>query len=449
MFKILTSIVVRGNKFSPKTFKCQKNLEMNYFVVAASVLSLYGCACQDEIYEEILEVFKEVKTVNESSAFPCRAEISSDLGIPQPLYIRPGTDQFFHPVDRRGIIEMSVNEQMELFCTNAFASPSGTEGNLIRISCAINGRFQFNGIFYNLKEFTCRNWPTSVAHRRLTLSRCYNQGTIVDVGFQVDLRFLKVFTACHNPMTEENYYTEYQLTPASDGQENNVSRPSWRQGDFFFGKNVDILYTRVVQRETIAEILGSSITAARIIEEPNSNIFLARGHMAAMTDFISANEQRSTFFFVNTAPQFQTFNSANWVSVEMSSRRLAADRNIFLDVFTGTFGRATFKDIFGINREIYLDYPNRQIPVPVLYYKVLVNRANRSGVVLLGVNNPHLTLSEIQSNFVICNDVSDRLSFMTWRRDDLERGYSYACEVNDFLRRVPHIPGIIVTSLLV
>jgi DNA/RNA non-specific endonuclease len=409
---------------------------MKLFVVISVIFNL-SWASEDDFFPELL------------TSNSCQVIINTDLGNPQPLFIRPGTNQFFHPSDRRGIIEMSMNEQMELFCTNGFATPGGIEENLIQISCLSGVRFQFNGIFYNLNEFSCRNWPTSVAQRRVTITRCFNQGTIIDVGFQVENRFFRVFSSCHNPVFEENYYTQYQLTPASDGQESNVIRPGWRQSDFFPGKNVDTLHTRVTQRETIATILGSSTAAARIVEEPNSNIFLARGHLAAMTDFISANEQRSTFFFVNTAPQFQTFNSANWVSVEISSRRLAADRNIVLDVYTGTFGRATFKDVFGIHRDIFLDYPSHQIPVPALYYKILVNQADRSGIVLLGVNNPHLTLSEIQKDFVICNDISDRINYVSWRREDLERGYGYACDVNEFLRKVPHIPGVVVKNLLV
>lgn len=171
--------------------------------------------------------------------------------------------------------------------------------------------------------------------------------------------------------------------------------------------------------------------------------------MAAMTDFISANEQRSTFYFVNTAPQFQTFNSLNWVSVEISSRRLAADRNINLDVYTGTWGNGQLRNGQGVNRDIFLAWPAGQIPMPRIYYKILVNRANNSGVVLIGVNNPHLTLAEILAEYVICNDVSNRINYVSWQRTNLHRGYSYACEVNDFLQRVPHVSGLNVRTLLV
>lgn len=85
----------------------------------------------------------------------------------------------------------------------------------------------------------------------------------------------------------------------------------------------------------------------------------------------------------------------------------------------------------------------------MIYYKILVNRANRAGVVLIGVNNPHLSLSEILANYVVCTDVSHRINYVSWQRTNLRRGYGYACEVPDFLRRVPHLPGLVVNSLLV
>lgn len=379
----------------------------------------------------------------------CQVNVNGGLGNPQPLYIRPGTELFFHPTDSRGIIEMSANEQMEVFCTTGFASPAVISSNLIRISCVSGTTFQHNGISYNFNQFTCREFPIPVAIRRMTIARCFNQSTIVDVGFHVENRFLKVHSVCHNPRSEVNYYAEYQLTPASNAQERNVIRPRWSQGDFYPGKNIDNLYTRIQQRNTISTILNSVPRGFKFIEEPESDVFLARGHMAAMTDFIFANEQRATFFFINVAPQFQTFNSLNWVSVEISSRRLASNRGITMDVYTGTFGITTLPDDHSVNHEIFIDFRNRQVPVPMLYYKILVNRADQSGVVLLGVNNYHLTLQEIQRDYIICNDVSDRIDYVSWSRTNLARGYGYACEVNDFLRRVPHVQGLVVRSLLV
>lgn len=418
---------------------------MKSFVLFAIVASA-ACRVLDDIPR--LSVFDDKSEVTEASV-ACSVRLGQDTATPQPLFIRPGTDQFFHPSDRRGILEFAANQEIELFCTSVFSSPAGISENSIRIACVGGTEFRYNSLLYNFNEFTCRNWPQYVPHRRITTTRCFNQGTIVDTGFHVGDRFLRVFTSCHDPRTEENYYTQYQLTPAADGQESNVNRPSWGQGDFFPGKTVDQLHTRVTQHETIATIVGSTALADEYVLPAPSDVFLARGHMAAMTDFITANEQRSTFLFTNTAPQWQTFNALNWLSVEMSSRRLASDRNITLDTYTGTFGIMQLRDSNNVKHQIFLDFPSRQIPVPQLYYKILINNADQSGIVLIGVNNPHLSQEEIDRDYVICKDVSESISYVNWQRTNLRRGYGYACDVNDFLRVVPHIQGLVVRSLLI
>ncbi|KAG5676221.1 hypothetical protein PVAND_006070 [Polypedilum vanderplanki] len=396
------------------------------------------------------ENYLPIDEISDTNLYPtntaaCQVDINSDTGSPQPLYIRPGTQEFFHPSDRRGLIELNVNQQIELFCVQ-FNSPINVSG-LITAECFEGTTFRFNGILYDFRDFSCSNWPVSIAVR--TTQRCYNNAIIVNVGFQVNERFLRVYTSCHNTVLETNHYTHYQLTPRSDSNQRSVTRPSWRQLDFFPGKNVDNLHTRVTQRETIARILESPSCADLLIEQPNSEIFLARGHMAAMTDFILANEQRSTFLFINTSPQWQTFNARNWYAIELSTRRLAADRNITLDTYTGTFGVTHLSCENGARRQIFLDYPALQIPVPMLYYKIIVNQANHSGIVFIGVNNVHLTLADIQRDYIVCNDVSDRITYVNWVKNDIVRGYSYACEVNDFLRSVPHVQGLTVTSLLI
>lgn len=139
------------------------------------------------------------------------------------------------------------------------------------------------------------------------------------------------------------------------------------------------------------------------------------------------------------------------MSVEISSRRLAADRNINLEVWTGTHGITNLWTAARQWRQIFLDWPAARIPTPMLYYKLIVHRPSNSGVVLLGVNNFHLTLNEIMSRgYVICNDVASRINWVSWSRTNLARGYGYACEVQDFLRAVPHVTGLgSITNLLV
>lgn len=177
--------------------------------------------------------------------------------------------------------------------------------------------------------------------------------------------------------------------------------------------------------------------------------FLARGHLAAMTDFISANEQRATFLFINMAPQWQTFNARNWFEIEIATRRLAADRGLTLDVWTGSYDVINLWNEFDVGRHIFMGWSSSQIPIPMLFYKIIIDRSSSSGVVSLGVNNVHFSLSDILRDYVICSDVSHRINYVNWARTDIMRRYPYECEVNDFLRRVPHVQGLIVNNLLV
>ncbi|CRK98271.1 CLUMA_CG011633, isoform A [Clunio marinus] len=376
----------------------------------------------------------------------CSIKVNGDLGEPQPLLIRPGMSEFFFPSGRDGIITMNENEQIELYCSSGFDSPSNA-GNTVMASCTTGNQFLFNGIRYNFIQFSCKSYPVHVA--RESGARCYNNGYIVKHGFDVGNRFLNVYDSCHDKVREENYYSYYQLTPANDGYQAGFPRPNFITGGFFGGKNVDSLYTRYNQRNTIAGILGSYDLALQYIEE-TSDVYMSRGHLAAKADFIFGNQHRATFYFTNVAPQWQKFNALNWVAVEDGSRILAADRNINLDVYTGTFGTATLRDIYGNPQPLYF-YVNgstRQIPVPKLFYRILINKADNSGVVLIGVNNPHLTLEEIKKDYIICTDVSSQINYINWQKDNIERGYSYACTVNDFVKAVPHV-SVSASKLLV
>lgn len=202
---------------------------------------------------------------------------------------------------------------------------------------------------------------------------------------------------------------------------------------------MDTLYSRATQRQTIAGILGSQELADYYIHATN-DYYLARGHLAAKVDFLFGNQQRATFYFLNTAPQWQRFNAQNWEALEDSSKKFASDRGYDLDVWTGTHGVMGLKDASGTPREIwlYVNGATKQIPVPKIYYRVMVHKSDRRGIVLIGVNNPYLTLDEIKKDYTFCTDVSSQVNYITWQKDDVSKGYSYACEVQDFLKSVPH-----------
>ena len=51
--------------------------------------------------------------------------------------------------------------------------------------------------------------------------------------------------------------------------------------------------------------------------------FLAKGHLAPSDAFIYKLEKAGTYYFINVAPQFQSFNGGNWMAVELATRKVA------------------------------------------------------------------------------------------------------------------------------
>lgn len=180
---------------------------------------------------------------------------------------------------------------------------------------------------YFQSDFSCKRHPRHSTRRRF--SRCYNNATLVDIIFPIDdKRFLKVLTVCHNPKTEQTYYSQYQLTPANAAaHQRAIKRPSFIQADFFPEKDINLFYSRRHQREIISEfIIGSSDSADDsmflsrgkiycivnstkliLINPPTRFMDYHLGHLAAKGDFIYGNEQRATFYYINVMPQVRRY----------------------------------------------------------------------------------------------------------------------------------------------
>ena len=148
-------------------------------------------------------IFEDFDSTNVTEAnIACTIDIHTQTGSPQPVYIRPGTSQFFHPSNRNGQIQMTANQAMEMWCSGTWASPSGAP-NLITATCVSGQTFQYNEYSLNFQDFRCTQFPVWTARR--TSTGCYNGGILVDFGFQVSTRWLHVYTVCHDLVLETNW----------------------------------------------------------------------------------------------------------------------------------------------------------------------------------------------------------------------------------------------------
>lgn len=363
----------------------------------------------------------------------------------------PGTNRFLIPATRNGIVSMSVNQNVELFCSGSFVAPFPNT-RLLTARCAGNNRFIVNERNFAFSELACTAQLTRTARINPSQQTCRNNATQMELGYSVAAnRFLSIMDVCHDQFLERTLYSHYIQTPANSGFQRGAPRPSFITGPFF-GRNVDRLYTGAVQRVTIGGILGASRVTA--LWDDSRSFFLARGHLAANADFIFATHQRATFFFVNASPQWQSFNAGNWERIEAGVRAFVANRNMNTEIYTGTFQTATKADVNGIQRELFLDFAadgRGLIPVPRYFYKVVIGELHRRGVVFIGVNDPHLTQADVNSGrFNICRDVSSQINYINWNIGNLAMGYSYACDVNEFVNVVGHLPlSVRTTGLLV
>lgn len=367
---------------------------------------------------------------------------------PQPLLLKPGTTELVYPNNTNNIIYLERGQSLELSCRNAFTYPNFNK--TILATCESNKTFSVAEGLYEFNTINCTQDAFYEARR--TTRKCFNNATVVEVGFEIDeTKFLSVINICFDEIAYRPLYSQYNFVPANSKSQLSIARPSFVQGSFFEGRDINNLYTGVTQRNTIAGILNSTDLAAEYIKDSgSSDYFLARGHLAAKADFIYGPAQKATFFFINIAPQWQTFNGGNWEKLETRCRNLVAEWNVDFVVYTGTYGVTTLKDANGVEHEIYLDEENGvgRVPVPKVYYRILHHEESKSGIVIIGVNNPYVTVEEINRDYVICPDLSDQVSFLDMNLRDLKGGYMYACDYNEFIKVVDHLPEMNIVNVM-
>lgn len=262
---------------------------------------------------------------------------------------------------------------------------------------------------------------------------------------------MPILQVCHDNKIASTKWVHHVLRPNNAYHQRNVERIFFIQGNFYHGLRPDALYSKYVQHKTFAQILGSNELASQILMN-DTELYLARGHLAAKADYVFAAQQLATFYYINAAPQWQSFNNGNWLKIEIGVKKIIEKHNIDTDVYTGTHGVFTYPDVNGKMQEIYLAYDNRtgwtnRIPVPRFYYKILIAESINAGIVFIGVNNPYITN---EKEYILCPDIGDMVNYIDWNRKNVTAGYSYACTVPEFIKVVKDLPPLPkVTKLLV
>lgn len=227
-----------------------------------------------------------------------------------------------------------------------------------------------------------------------------------------------------------------------------IARPlNWISGNFHGVHNMDLIYKIATQVKTVAKLLGSKNLADKYVNSAGGK-FLSRGHLTAKADFVYGSAQSSTFWYLNAAPQWQTFNGGNWNSLEDNVRVFASTNSLNLIVYTGTHGQMSLLDENNNRVPIYLrvDKNENGMPVPKFFWKIIYDSERMLGTAFVGVNDPYA--EKITSDMLICKDVSDSIRWLTWKSNSIDKGISYACSINELMKTIPTIPKLEVKGLL-
>lgn len=214
-------------------------------------------------------------------------------------------------------------------------------------------------------------------------------------------------------------FTIHQVEP------NTESLSQTFRHDNVFPVNTSELYAN--QRQAICDQLLYNEECEDKI--PNE-ISFQRGHLAACADFKTLHGKYATYTFANSAPQFFKRNNGNWKSIEMQVRNLATSLNRILDVKTGTLGNLNIQNREYQDSEIFLS-PYLIIPVPAMFYKVIIDTNKARAVVFIITNNP--LIEEINCSN-ICEDKFVKLNWYTSRKST---NHVCACTVREFLNYRP------------
>jgi len=346
----------------------------------------------------------------------------------QPLLFTPTRDWLY--AEPNGNIH--IDEGLLLYCPGTHINCSNTAEPYIALSCTGNHQLYDNdGRPVDLNHCGCKKNPKD--RERDVDSSCGPDGAgqLAEIGFEIDTSFKPVLTVCHDKKTESTFYSRHQIRGATLVNKEVVEdNPAFKKGKLFFkGLSARQAYTKVNQKRVFGQFLGPE-EVKRIFAKN----YMARGHLSPEADFIFKDWQESTYYYGNTAPQWQSINNGNWKRLEFAVRELAGRSASLYEIYTGTLGHMSVE-----GNEVWLASKRNKpyIPVPEYFFKIITDVENKRSMAVFCTNNP--LLSRVTRSKILCNDICDETG---WgqnfdQRREADDGVLFCCSPAEFSEILP------------
>merc|ERR1712180_154234 len=281
----------------------------------------------------------------------------------------------------------------------------------------------------------------------------------VSIGWQIEGGFIEQIGICIDESNFGTIWTNHTVRGASIALSDiDPKRPSFRadtgaytrKNQRFFkwstSTKLNKLYSKTSQKSTVTALLGgiTSIEDETIIETSSSGTdYFAKGHLSPDAAFVYNVLQDATYYFINVAPQFQSFNNGNWKALEMAVRDLGTSLGRDLQVVTGTYDILQYPNSKKKLTDIFLEEEKSLVPAPKYYWKLVRDPITDTAAVFIGLNNPHIKKAPRKLCRDRCGDMS---SWVKWDVSRLDAGYMYCCSVEDASKRIKAIPVVTETG---
>ncbi|XP_058465008.1 uncharacterized protein LOC131438770 [Malaya genurostris] len=368
-----------------------------------------------------------------SLATDCRIYLRSNATHEKSPLLLKSKGAVYNLLEPEGTyFKLKEGENIVIGCSNVKNEIAELKEHLANITCVKHQEFEVKGLKKQLNQLNCSS-SISSAIKAQNRPCAGGTGALFDVGFEVlGIPFVKFFQSCYSLEKSSVIYTDHDILGRSinDGQINN-DRPAFKVGGLNSKVRFSSVYTQNAQKERLAQLLGSNTLAEKYI---SSSSFFAKGHLTPDGDSVLNSWAGATYFYINAAPEWQIINVGNWVRVENAARSIAAKLNDTVKVFTGVYDILTLPDVNGRMVPITLA-ENSQLEAPKWFWKVLFHAASNSAIALITLNNPYASSGEY-----LCNDVCNRYGWGQKEFQDLRKGFTYCCTVQELRKAIKFIP---------
>ncbi|XP_066995524.2 uncharacterized protein [Anabrus simplex] len=393
-----------------------------------------------------------VQARKRSASRGCSINTNTDLPQNEPvmLIVSGKSPHLALSIEDTVKLQLNEGEQMVLACPGRSNKMEKVQGTPISLSATCgNSNIKVNQSNYSLKDLGCTNKVSGDIYN--TEKTCGpKHAVMLQLGYLIEDKWYPVFSVCHIKNRSTTLFSKHIIhgKQMKEAGKQSTVRPYFQVGgDYYPGFSPEQAYRKSVQKNTLKKILNSTELAQKYM----STTYIARGHLAPDADFVLHAYQCLTYFYVNTAPQWQSVNAGNWLSLENTIRKLAKANEVDLDITTGTYDVLKLEADSGRSREIYLYYNtshNSQLPIPKYFWKVAYNNATKEGIAFVALNNPFIT--KVTLNDILCTNICEQAGWMptskVWQK--FTNGYLYCCEVNALRKTISYVPRFNISGIL-